>query len=69
MRHTINDWIMTNDQADGYIDFASAVASVADKDMMDEAYVSKWKDWLHFNDNGYTRLGQTAYDVLKDELK
>lgn len=69
MRHTINDWIMTNDQADGYIDFASAVASVADKDMMDEAYVSKWKDWLHFNDNGYTKLGQTAYDVLKDELK
>ena len=53
---------------DGYIDFASAVASSSDSDKMQSQYVSVWNDWLHFNDKGYKHLGKTAYEVLKKEL-
>ena len=68
-RLNINKWIMSDKSGlDGYIDFASAVASATDSDKMQSQYVSVWNDWLHFNDKGYKHLGQTAYEVLKKEL-
>lgn len=67
-RLNINKWIMTNTEADGYIDTASAVASTSDSDKMDSKYVSTWNDWLHFNDTGYKFVGKTIYQTLKTYL-
>lgn len=67
-RLNINKWIMTNTEADGYIDTAAAVASTSDSDKMDSKYVSTWNDWLHFNDTGYKFVGKTIYQRLKTYL-
>lgn len=68
-RQTINDFIMSDKSGfDGYIDFASALADPADSLKLDDQYVSVWNDYLHPNDAGYCKMGQTAYEYLKNIL-
>ena len=56
-RQTVNKWIRTNDEADGYIDF--------DELMRDPQYPSQLRedlqeDWLHPNAKGYQVMGEYA---------
>ena len=56
-RQTINNWIRTNKEADGFIDF--------DEAMRDNEYPTQLKeewqeDWLHPNAKGYKAMGEYA---------
>ncbi len=67
IRKTVNRFILSEDSGfDGVIDLAAAVASQDDPEKMDRRYVSVWNDYLHFNDGGYTFIGQTVYKKLKE---
>ena len=56
-RQVVNQWIRTNNEADGFIDF--------DKAMQDEEHPNQlreeWQeDWLHPNAKGYKAMGEYA---------
>ncbi len=69
IKAVINAWVKSDEcPADGYIDFETTVADPADHEIMKSEYVSVWNDWLHFNDSGYTALGLTAYNALREYL-
>jgi lysophospholipase L1-like esterase len=55
-RDTINNWILTSGAFDGVVNFAAAIASPYDPDIMNPIYDSG--DHLHPNDAGYIKMGQ-----------
>jgi lysophospholipase L1-like esterase len=57
LRQTVNRWIMTNKEADGFIDFDHAVADPGDALRMASGYDSG--DHLHPNDAGYRAMGES----------
>jgi lysophospholipase L1-like esterase len=57
VRETLNTWIRTNHQADGFIDFEKATQDPAHPDMFNPAYDSG--DHLHPNDAGYKAMGDS----------
>ncbi len=67
IRVKVNKFIMSDKSGfDGYIDFAGALADPADETRMAAEYnVSAWNDWLHPGNEGYKKMGETAYDALK----
>ncbi len=67
IRIKVNEFIMSDKSGfDGYIDFASALADPADATRMAAEYnVSAWNDWLHPGNEGYKKMGETAYEALK----
>lgn len=71
MRKAVNRFILSPDSGfDGRIDIASVVASPDDPEKMAECYNSdSWRDWLHFNPTGYTKIGATVYEYLKSFCK
>lgn len=56
IRKEFNDWIRTNRDFDGVIDFDHVVADPADPDRMDPAFLFE-NDWLHLNASGYEKMG------------
>jgi lysophospholipase L1-like esterase len=56
LRRTVNQWIRTNREADGFIDFDRAVADADDPLRMAATYDSG--DHLHPNDAGYRAMGE-----------
>ena len=66
-RKALNEFIKSDKSGfDGYIDFEAALADPADPDKLDDQYVSVWNDYLHPNDAGYCKMGEVAYEYLKD---
>lgn len=56
-RQTINEWIRTNKEADGYIDFDEAMRDPEKPRQLKEALQ---EDWLHPNAKGYQMMGEFA---------
>lgn len=68
-RLKVNEFVLSEEAGfDGIINFAEAVASKDDPAKMDESYVSVWHDYLHFNDSGYIKMGETAYEFLENYI-
>lgn len=66
-RKKLNEFIKSDKSGfDGYIDFEAALADPADPDKLADEYVSVWNDYLHPNDAGYCKMGETAYEYLKN---
>ena len=40
----------------------------SDPEKLEDSYVSVWNDYLHFNDSGYSRVGDAVYEMLASEL-
>jgi lysophospholipase L1-like esterase len=57
-RDAVNKWITTNRAFDGVIDFAAAVASPSDPQVMNPAFDSG--DHLHPNDAGYQAMANAV---------
>ncbi|MDE6023705.1 MAG: SGNH/GDSL hydrolase family protein [Muribaculaceae bacterium] len=62
-RLTINDWIRTNKDVDGVIDFDAAVRDPENPAALRPEYSD---DWLHLNPSGYEMMGKFAADIIKD---
>jgi lysophospholipase L1-like esterase len=63
-REAVNNWVRTSHAFDGVIDFASAVASPSDPQVMNPAYDSG--DHLHPNDAGYRAMaGAVKLSLLR----
>ena len=56
-RQTVNQWIRTNKEADGFIDFDAAMRDPAIPSQLRE---DLQEDWLHPNARGYQVLGEYA---------
>ena len=56
-RQTVNNWIRTNKEADGYIDFDEAMRDPNNPRQLREELQ---EDWLHPNANGYKVMGEYA---------
>lgn len=70
MRKKVNEFILSDGSGfDGVIDISSVMASKDDPEKMDQKYLSTWNDWLHFNADGYTEIGSTVYEYLKEFVK
>lgn len=61
-RLTINDWIRSNKEIDGVIDFDAVVRDPADPSALRHEYSD---DWLHLNPSGYEAMGKFAADAIK----
>jgi lysophospholipase L1-like esterase len=57
-RQQINDWIRTQNVADGIVDFDAAVRDPGDPSRINPAYDGG--DHLHFNLAGYRKMGETV---------
>lgn len=68
IRIKCNEFIMSDKSGfDGYIDFASALADPNDPTKMAAEYnVSAWNDWLHPGNAGYQKMGEVAFETLKE---
>lgn len=64
MREALNEWIRTNDEADGFVEFESALIDKDAPEKMLREYDSG--DHLHPNLKGEELMGEVAYQVLKD---
>ena len=56
-RQTVNQWIRTNKEADGYIDFDEAMR---DPEHPSQLKADLQEDWLHPNAKGYRVMGEYA---------
>jgi hypothetical protein len=56
-RQTVNQWIRTNKEADGFIDFDAAMRDPA---MPSQLREDLQEDWLHPNARGYQVMGEYA---------
>ena len=56
-RQTVNQWIRTNKEADGYIDFDEAMR---DPEHPTQLKADLQEDWLHPNAKGYRTMGEFA---------
>lgn len=63
MREALNEWIRTNTEADGYIEFEEALIDNSAPEKMLREYDSG--DHLHPNFKGSEIMGLTAYNTLK----
>ena len=64
-RQTINNWIRTNKEADGFIDFDEAMR---DKNHPSQLREEWQEDWLHPNAKGYEAMGEyAAKEILKQK--
>ena len=62
-RQTVNQWIRTNKEADGFIDFDEAMRDPEHPSQLQEELQ---EDWLHPNAKGYEVMGQyAAKEILK----
>ena len=64
-RQTINNWIRTNKEADGFIDFDEAMR---DKEHPGQLRVEWQEDWLHPNAKGYEAMGEYAAKYILGAL-
>ena len=56
-RQVVNQWIRTNKEADGFIDFDEAMRDKNHPSQLNE----EWQeDWLHLNAKGYEAMGEYA---------
>lgn len=60
-RLVVNDWIRTNEKADGFIDFDALVRDPQQPSQLLEAYSD---DWLHLNPAGYEKMGRLAAEQI-----
>lgn len=56
-RQTVNQWIRTNKEADGFIDFDEAMR---DPECPSQLWENLQEDWLHPNAKGYEVMGEYA---------
>ena len=56
-RQTVNQWIRTNKEADGFIDFDEALRDPANPRLLKAPLQ---EDWLHLNAAGYREMGKYA---------
>ena len=56
VRHAVNDWIRTNTEADGFVEFDGVTRSKEDPDMREALYDSG--DHLHPSLKAYERMAQ-----------
>ena len=56
-RQVVNQWIRTNKEADGFIDFDEAMRDKNHPSQLNEAWQ---EDWLHLNAKGYEAMGEYA---------
>lgn len=61
-RQTINDWIRSNKDADGIIDFDMEVRDPENPKALKKEYSD---DWLHLSPAGYEAMGNYAASVIK----
>ena len=62
-RQAVNQWIRTNKEADGYIDFDEAMRDPEHPSQLQEALQ---EDWLHPNAKGYEVMGKyAAKEILR----
>ena len=62
LRNTVNEWIRTTDEIDGYIDFDAALRAADKPEAFAEGYDSG--DHLHPSDRAYERMAMTVPDIL-----
>jgi lysophospholipase L1-like esterase len=62
IRNIVNDWIRTQTEADGVIDFDLVLRSPDDLDALSESYDSG--DGIHPNEEGYRQMGIAAADTM-----
>lgn len=73
-RTKLNEFIKSKKSGfDGIIDFEAAVCDPDDHAKIADVYAlgserGSWSDYLHPNGDGYVKMGETAYEALKDEL-
>lgn len=63
-RLTLNDWIRSNKDVDGVIDFDELVRDPNSPSALRPEYSD---DWLHLNPSGYEAMGKFAAEVLNDD--
>ena len=61
MRQTVNEWIRTNKEIAGVIDFDELTRDAADSQRLKADYSD---DWLHLNPRGYEAMGRYAATVI-----
>jgi len=61
-RQVVNEWIRTNKEADGVIDFDEMVKNPQKPTALKEEYSD---DWLHLNPTGYEAMGRYAASIIK----
>ena len=61
-RLVVNDWIRSNNKADGIIDFDELVRDPQNPSQLLEKYSD---DWLHLNPKGYEAMGKFAAEQIK----
>ena len=61
MRQTVNEWIRTNKEIAGVIDFDELTRDAADSQRLRADYSD---DWLHLNPRGYEAMGRYAATVI-----
>lgn len=61
MRQTVNEWIRTNKEIAGVIDFDELTRDTADSQRLKADYSD---DWLHLNPRGYEAMGRYAATVI-----
>lgn len=73
-RTKLNEFIKSKKSGfDGIIDFEAAVCDPSDPATIADVYAlgserGSWGDHLHPNGDGYVKMGETAYEAMKDEL-
>ncbi|MCD8107116.1 MAG: GDSL-type esterase/lipase family protein [Oscillospiraceae bacterium] len=68
-RVALNEYIRSSkSKFDGYIDFDEALQDPDNTAKLLDDYVSIWQDYLHPNDAGYQKMGETAYEFMKEIL-
>ncbi|MCR5742723.1 MAG: lipase [Lachnospiraceae bacterium] len=65
IRVAVNEWIRTTDEIDGYVDFDAILRDPEDPKKFADGYDSG--DHLHPNKIAYKKMGELAYEVLKDK--
>lgn len=69
IRLAVNGFVLSEDSGfDGCVDLASLMCDPSDPEKLEDSYVSVWNDYLHFNDSGYSRVGDAVYEMLASEL-
>ena len=63
LRNEVNDWIRTNDEADGFVDFDAAVRDPEDTAAFAKGFDSG--DHLHPNAAAYKRMAQEAFSLVR----
>ena len=65
-RQTVNEWIRTTHETDGFIDFDELMRNPQHPKQLRKEWQSG--DWLHPNPEGYKAMGEHAAKVLAHEI-